>query len=596
MDWHSLHFFGFVFMQIKDALCNFVERQWKKSIFVLYVCMVLSLIGLQFVVFKRVNPGPDSIEYLEMADQIGQVGYLKALSGHWSPLYSLYCGLIQKMFHVTLDREVIWSIAGYAFLLFVAALTTLLFVLSLCPILWKTKDCITDHKNQCGWLVYLLGFSVYLFFVVHKIHLRLPDVLTYIFGILAALFWCKFIFSSKKLKWLAAAGVCSGIGFYARDSILPWSVVSALLACVFLRSSSLYGRGKFFIIFLFIIFLTSGPQIALLSAQKGHLTIGAGKIPMAEIYGAKWRNGFSSWPVRKAGGKIRIFTENRQVNFPGFYEPGREFDDAVIPFSLSKGLRGILRAFQSMFFGFWSSGFSLLWPLLWASWPFFVFGFFRENHHFQLSGEDASDNIKPRLAWFLILSGLAGITMHLLSFCIGYYLSLYLVLFFAGISMLCLKNLEDAALALTRRAHWVAGIGFILVAFLTTFSFFRDANMKAMNQSEKGEIILVDALNKVSKPSRGLRRIAVAGSWLGLYAIRLSDSQVYAEFPDVSTLYDNKELVRCIGLLKDEDVRAILAPSSVYMDNPNSGFKNIKGTPWSILELEDVKGVLKALK
>jgi len=311
-----------------------------------------------------------------------------------------------------------------------------------------------------------------------------------------------------------------------------------------------------------------------LSEQKGGFTLGAGKVPFAEIYGAEWKEGYGRWPLRMADGDVRVFTDQRQLNFPGFYDPGREYEDAIISFRWRLAVRGFLRAMHSLLFGFWSSSFALLWPLLWATWPFFLFVPALGKQRW--TPDDST-------AWFLTLAGLAGIGMHLLSFCTGYYLPPYLFPFLTGIAILALNHSEDTNRL--GRALALVAAGFICVTCLSTLALFRDASRQSFKQGHSEMVRLAQALGALPRPDGQLRKVAVAGNWLGLYGVRLSGSQVYADVPDASAFADAPRLARILEVLKEEEVVVLLAQAPVAQESRHLDWKKIDGTSWYLLSL-----------
>jgi hypothetical protein len=312
------------------------------------------------------------------------------------------------------------------------------------------------------------------------------------------------------------------------------------------------------------------PQIGVLSAQKGELSLGAGMIPLAEVYGVQWPQGGSAWPEKAADGDVRIFSTSREVHYPGFYEPEREYEGATILYSFPKMVRGGLRAAQSLLFGFWSSTYALLWPLLIAFLPAIFFGVrFRRVE-----------------SVFLVVCGAAGVATHFFSFCIGYYLGAYLVMFFGGLSMAMLDSKSaDESRRLAGRALFATGMIFILAAFLTTFSYFRAASRRGIIEGNAETASLVQGLKEIPAQEGKLTRLAVAGEWLGLYAVRLSGAQVYAEIQKTDALHDRERTARILDALKAHDVRALIVPNGAWEGLEGLGPKPIKGTRWMRVEL-----------
>ena len=97
---------------------------------------------------------------------------------------------------------------------------------------------------------------------------------------------------------------------------------------------------------------------------------------------------------------MRVFTESHDLNFPGFYEPGREFDDATIPFRLTKTVWTVVRAAHASLFGYWSPAFALMWPLFWALWPVMAYGFSVPIAIGGCPAPTPGHVLRRRLSWF----------------------------------------------------------------------------------------------------------------------------------------------------------------------------------------------------
>ena len=120
--------------------------------------------------------------------------------------------------------------------------------------------------------------------------------------------------------------------------------------------------------------------------------------------------------------------------------------------------------------------------------------------------------------------------MHLVSFSLGYYLPPYLIPLFMGLYLAMLTPAPGDGVARTtrHRALWIMAAGFCLVTVLSSASGLRRSDDRSRAEAAADTNALAAALERLPATA-GRRRIAVAGSWLGLYAIRLSNSQVTAE-------------------------------------------------------------------
>ena len=322
--------------------------------------------GLQILAFHNVQPAPDSIAYFEVADQMQRVGYAQALSLHWSPLYPLYLLAVRLIVAQPLGRELlVTTVADAPLLVTLCGIVGLVFV-SL------GRLCFPDRDDSArAWLACACGLRRVLSpSACLRVGLRLPDALVTSLAMLAIWAWCRAMARDLDLRWSALAGLFSGLAFLARANLLHWSLVVAAAACVFAPARRRGRRWTAYLVFALGLLTIVGPQIAVLSSARGHFTFGeSGKLVFAETYGATWPDGHSAWPIRASGGDVRVFTDARDLNFPGFYEPGREYDDAIVPFRISKAVLTVVRSLRATLFGYWSPSFALMWPLLWALWP-----------------------------------------------------------------------------------------------------------------------------------------------------------------------------------------------------------------------------------
>lgn len=560
----------------------------KQTVSVFFVLAFL-LAATQVWVFQYALPSPDSIAYFEVADQIRSVGYVRALSEHWSPLYSLCLFAVKNLFLVPLEKELLAATVSFAVLIFLTAAAAWFFLFFLSKLLWRDESQAAEARRP--WMTYGLGLALFFLFVVFRVNLRLPDVLVFGFALLSLGCWCESIRRGLGLGWAFAAGILAGLGFLARANVFHWSLVTGALASWLAVRVSLRRRLMAYGVFLLGLVLFFAFQLYAMSAQKGRLTFGeSGKTVFAAVYGAEWKKGGKAWPVSLLGGDVRVFTEEREVNFPGFYDVGREFKDAVIPFRFRAAVRGILGAFQSALFGYYSPREALIWPMWWAFLPLFLFGippaslaFFSVRNHLA----PGSPVLRRRMAVFLVLAGLAGLAMHFLTYAIGYYLPPYLFMLFAGLGVLVLEKRRKETARHAHRSLRIVGAGFALTAVLYTLSLFRSQHLLAVWSQFVGTAELSRALEGIPKEEPHLRRIAVAGQgqWLGLYGVRLSGSQVYADLPNLDVFKDSERFQKIVQALRERKVAAVLASAQICFGLEKQGWKQVEGTPWCLLVL-----------
>jgi 4-amino-4-deoxy-L-arabinose transferase-like glycosyltransferase len=408
-------------------------------------------------------------------------------------------------------------------------------------------------------------------------------------AVLAVWAWCHAIPRRLDLRWSLLAGLLSGIAYLTRGNLLHWSLVVAMVAVVLAPGVGALRRVTAYGVFALGLLSFVGPQIAIVSSARGQFTFGeSGKTVFAETYGAVWPHG-QAWPVRVSDGDVRVFTETRDLNFPGFYEPGREYDDATIPFRLSKTVLTVIRSLHATLFGYWSPSFALMWPLCWALWPVWAFGI-------GILGRNATADVdghalRQRLSWFLMLAGAAGVSMHMLSFSLGYYLPPYLIPLLLGLYLAVLNNSpSDAAWRRQHlRAGWIVAIGFVITTLMTTASYLRQSDARARIDAVADANAIADALSVFPAQGRGRRRVAVAGPWLGVYGIRLSDSELIADIPNPAILHDPVRGVGAIRALREHGVVALLIPRSEAQPDDALPWR-VATNGWAIADVRDTSG------
>ncbi len=541
-----------------------------------FLVLTLGLAVLQVIALGHTLPSPDTLAYFDVADQIKQTGYLQAISEHWSPLYSAYVFLTNHFFKITVKKELLTTTVSFAVLLVLAAFVAWFFLKRLARLFLVGPSYEIAEKR--AWMVYGFGLTLFFLFMVYRVNLRLPDVLVFSLTLLSLWAWCEGLADKLSLKWVLLASVFSGIGFLARANVLHWSVAVGLVACLIADKVSLKKRLLIFLLFFVSLSVFCLPEVYCLSMQKGHFTFGeSGQTVFSCIYGAEWKQGHGVWPVELCNGDVRIFTESRLVHFPGFYEPGKELEGATVSFHFLKALRGFAGAVQSVLFGYYSLREALVWPLLWALVPALLFGI-------------SWPVWKPRqnpIPLFLVSSGVLGLGMHLVSYAIGYYLPPYLFMICTGLVFFAFQKTRGSMAPVFQRLLLIIGAGFALVVVLSTFSYFRSQHQAAVKTAFSQIEKLSLALENVPAPKTGLRKVAVAGkgAWMGLYSIRSSGSQAWADLPEMDLFNDGSRFKKALEVLRQNDIRAVLAPTDVCLGLPDLRWKQVEGTRWCLLDL-----------
>jgi 4-amino-4-deoxy-L-arabinose transferase-like glycosyltransferase len=525
----------------------------KLVVFLVVLGALLAL--MQFQQLKGTPPPPDGIAYFEVADQIPLVGYGRALPIHWSPLYPLFLRAGRAVFGGSIERELVRTAAGDAVLLVAFVVAIGLAFPSLATLCWPDAP-----ATQRAWVGYVGGLALFCAFALLRVGLRMPDALVTSLVVATLWAWCQAMARRLDWRWCLLAGVLSGAAFLARVNLLHWSLVTAAVACVL--APSVPGRRRVVgaVAFAAGLAVLFAPQTIALSSARGRFTFGeTGKIVFAQSYGARYDAGFPAWPVRVDNGDVRVFTDDRALNFPGFYDISREFEDAHVFDHWWRLPWAVVRSADACLFGNWSQNFALFWPLAWGLWPMALFALWKRAPR----DRDSRATLRHRLAWLLMLAGATGAVVHLVSFCNAYYMPPYVIALLAGA---CLRLLDGADLgALRHRAARVVAYGFVLAVILLTLRQYRASNRVARAVAETETQALSSALAAIPSSDGGLRKIAVNGPWLGLYAVRLSGSQVLAEISTAGVLHDRARASSAVHALRERGVVALLIPRSVLL-------------------------------
>jgi hypothetical protein len=319
-----------------------------------------------------------------------------------------------------------------------------------------------------------------------------------------------------------------------------------------------------------------------LSSSRGTFVLGeSGKIALVEAVGAEYPDGHPAWPARGADGTVRLFTDSHVLNYPGFYEPGREFEGAAVHREWWRFAGAFARNCGTCLFGFWSSSFALMWPMTWALWPIALAGSapFRA---WSARNDDSASVLRARIGMFLMLAGSGGVAMHLLSSCIGYYLPPYLIALCAGACMLAMRGPE---IAITRRAAIVVALGCVLLASLTSARAFRGAERGQRERALAAANALGAAIAALPPGPDGPPRVAAIGSWLGEYGIRVGGGQLYADVPD-TTIAGDRERLRCaVATLRSSGVSAVLIRRADLPPAAPGSWVAVPPSDWALLDV-----------
>jgi hypothetical protein len=168
-------------------------------------------------------------------------------------------------------------------------------------------------------------------------------------------------------------------------------------------------------------------------------------------------------------------------------------------------------------------------------------------------------------------AGAVGVGMHLASFSIGYYLPPYLLPFVMGLYLAVFDHAPDDGPGRRQRyrAAWIVAAGLVITTGLTSASYLRRNMFRATADAAADTAAIRDALSTLPSHDGGRRRIAAAGTWLGVYGVRLSNSQVVADIPNPAVLHDPARSRAIVEALRAEGVVGILIPrTDAERDDP----------------------------
>jgi hypothetical protein len=537
----------------------------------------MAIAGAQYAALKDSLPAPDSLSYFEVADQIARIGYRDALPVHWSPLYPLYCLAVRWLTGAAVADELHVTAAADTVLLVLLCLLVAVAFRSIGALCWPR-----DSESHTAWLAYTCGLAILYAFALLRVGLRMPDALVTCAAVGLLWMWCRGLADGLGWRWVFAAGIAGGIAFLARANLLHWSIAVAMVACAIAPAVSMRRRAVALLTFAAGLLLVGAPQVWALSSTRSTVVIGeSGKIALVEAVGVEYPDGHPAWPPRVADGTVRLFTDSRVLNYPGFYEPGREFEDAAVHRQAWRFGLALVRNCGTCLFGFWSGSFALMWPMAWALLPIALAGGVPLRASFA-PADDRTSALGTRIGLFLLLAGGGGIAMHLLSSCIGYYMPPYLIALCAGA---CLLAMQGPQIVIARRAAIVVALGCVLLAALASARYFRGAERAQSQRTIAGVNALAAAIAALPPGPDGPPRIAAIGSWLGEYGVRAGGGQLYADAPDASIAGDRDRLRCAVATLRSSGVSAVLIRRAELPPAAAGSWVTVPPSEWAILDV-----------
>lgn len=230
---------------------------------------------------------PDGVSYLDIASSAPQGQVSQLVNAYWSPLYPALIGIVLRIFHPSLSQESFF-VHCLNFLIFVFALWSFTYFIEG----WLPEahggDSASADKNR-----YILPFAfcTFLYFTLSFIGVGFvtPDLCVAGIVLFTAGVVLRLSRPGSGWKYYAALGFALGVAYYAKAAMFPFGVV--LIGALFVYPPSTnFNRRKLLLSFS-VFLVTSGPLIALVSAQMGKITFGE----TGRLNYAWYVNGWVQW-------------------------------------------------------------------------------------------------------------------------------------------------------------------------------------------------------------------------------------------------------------------------------------------------------------
>jgi hypothetical protein len=132
-------------------------------------------------------------------------------------------------------------------------------------------------------------------------------------------------------------------------------------------------------------------------------------------------------------------------------------------------------------------------------------------------------------------------------------------------------------------------VGFVVTTLMTTAGYLRRSDSRARIDAVADANAIADALSEFPAQGSQRRRVAVAGQWLGVYGIRLSDSELIADIPNPEILHDPVRGVSAVRALRDQGVVALLIPRSQAQPDDALTWRAVTSS-WAIADVRATSG------
>jgi len=214
---------------------------------------------------------PDGIAYLDIADAYGRGDWTSALNAYWSPLYSWLLAPAVALARASPAWE--FPLAHVVNLgIFVGAVAAF-------EALLVAVARLLGADGAARTALWLWGYALFLRATLTMATLRLvtPDVLVMAVTCLLAALLCRVSAGDERGRTLVALGIVAGVGYLAKQILLPVGVLALVLAAAGRGDGRRRRAGVVWAVLAMLV--VAAPFVVAISLARGRFTVGeAGRL------------------------------------------------------------------------------------------------------------------------------------------------------------------------------------------------------------------------------------------------------------------------------------------------------------------------------
>ena len=537
---------------------------------------------------SRYSLNPMGVSYLDMGDAFVRRDWQTALNGLWSPLYSLPLGLLVRVFRPSPSTE--FPLVHFAnFLIYLTALFAFtLFMRELVRWQNESRDSVSEQRTIAlpEWGMMALGYAVFIWCSLGLIKMATtaPDLLFSVFVYLAFAVLLRIRRGLRDWPSFLLLGLILGVGYLAKNPMLPLAPVFILVGLVFaggLRKAGLRSAAA-----MLGIFLTAGPFTIALSASKHRFTFGdsgklnylwhVNRLPAFHWQGEEARYGTPKHPTRRIFENPSVYEFGSPLNatYPPWYDPSYWFEGATTQFDLSQqvtALRRNLATYREIFT--YRSNLALLGGFL------------------LLLCIDRRNSLRNLLSeWWLPILSFAAFVLYLPVHVEPRYVAPFIPPIWLTLFAALRLPVSESSKKLIKYVALITATLIILAQTTRSLSSFRSA-FAARHQAEFLQLQVADGLNRAGiEPGQSVGAINFDSFWLAVvHWARLAHVHIIAEIPNTDSntfaTADESRRRQVIEAFAKTGATAIVAervPRNVTLP----GWEQIGDTDYYVLKLK----------